>query len=95
MSKNLYIFLSLLCAVSVFLMSSVFQSMAHWGEGTIWYWVGVTITCLIWLLGIIFLVVAKKSRAKSKSIMGIVSFIILICGFFWTVFIIMAGLSGM
>ncbi|MBR7796073.1 hypothetical protein GT022_08430 [Agaribacter marinus] len=101
MRKKLYVSLSVLCAVSVFIMSSVFQSMAHWGKGLTWYWVGVTFTCFIWLLGIIFLVIAtRKSNVKEKSIfglsiMGIVSFIMLICGFCWVAFVIMAGLSGM
>ncbi len=105
MKKQIYVFLSLLCAVAVFIMSSVFQSMATWGEGFAWYWIGVIFTYFIWLLGIIFLVIARKINITSKSyaegkllfglpVMGIVSFIILICGVLWTTFIIIAGLSG-
>lgn len=100
-SKQIYVLLSLLCAIVVFLMSSGFQSMAHWGEGLTWYWVGVAFTYFIWLLGIIFLITAaRKSNVKGTlifglPIMGIASFVILILGFCWTSFIIMAGLSGM
>jgi hypothetical protein len=102
MKKQTNVFLSFLCALGVFIMSSVFQSMANWGEGLTWYWVGVTFTYFIWLLGITFLIMAiiKKENIKGKllfnlPIMGIVSFIILIFGFCWVTFVIMAGLSGM
>jgi multisubunit Na+/H+ antiporter MnhG subunit len=100
MKKRIYVFLSLLCAVGVFIMSSVFQNMVNWGEGLTWYWIGVTFTYFIWLLGIILLVITRKSNWEGKLLFGlpvlwITSFIILIFGFFWTTFIIMAGLSGM
>ena len=100
-SQRFYVLVSLLCAVSMFVMSNVFQSMAYWGEGLTWYWVGVSFTYLIWLIGIVLLVLARtrKTTAKGKlivglPIMGIATFILLICGCLWTTFVIIAGLSG-
>lgn len=100
-SKQLYVFLSVICAVGVFLMSDAFQRMAYWGEDFTWYWIGVGVTYFIWLMGIIFLAIAitRKSNTKGKlifgiSILGVGSFIVLICGFLWTTFVIIAGLSG-
>lgn len=82
-------------------MSSAFQSMAYWDEGFTWYWIGVAFTYFLWLMGIVFLVVAitRKANMKGKlilslSILGISSFFLLIIGFCWTTFIIIAGLSG-
>jgi hypothetical protein len=101
-TKQFFVFLSLLCAIGVFLMSSAFQSMAYLGNDLTWYWVGVTITYFFGLMGIVFLVVAitRKAKVKGKlifglSILGIAIFIILICGFLWTTFVIIAGMSGM
>jgi len=52
-------------------------------------------------MGIVFLVIAitRKANVKGKltfglSILGIASFILLIFGFLWTTFVIIAGLSG-
>ncbi|SHG56516.1 hypothetical protein [Ornithinibacillus halophilus] len=101
-SKQFYVILSLVCAVAMLLMSTTFQSMAYWGEGLTWFWVGVSCTYLLWLMGIVFLAVAitKRTDLNPKlsigvSIMGIVSFILLLCGFGWTTFIIIFGLSGL
>lgn len=100
-SKQFYVILSLVCAITMFLMSSAFQNMAYWGKGLTWYWIGVSFTYLLWLMGIIFLVIAitRESNKNGKllfslSIVGIGSFIILILGFCWTTFVIIAGLSG-
>ncbi|GGB41930.1 hypothetical protein GCM10011409_19350 [Lentibacillus populi] len=100
-TKQFFVFLSLLCAIGVFLMSSAFQSMAYWGNDLTWYWVGVAFTYFIWLMGIVFLVIAitRKVNVKGKlifglSMLGIATFIILICGFLWTTFVIIAGMSG-
>lgn len=93
--------LSLLCAIGVFLMSNVFQSMAYWGNDFTWYWAGVIFTYFLGLMGIVFLVFAIKRKARGNResrfgllMFGIVTSIILICGFLWTTFIIIAGMSG-
>lgn len=99
--KEFLVFLSLLCAIGVFLMSSAFQSMAYWGNDFTWYWAGVVFTYFLGLMGIVFLVFAikRKTRVNGESrsglsMFGIMTSIILICGFLWTTFIIIAGMSG-
>jgi len=100
-TKQFFVFLSLLCAIGVFLMSGPFQSMAYWGNDLTWYWVGVAFTYFLWLMGIVFLVVAITRKANLKgrlifglSMLGIATFFLLICGFLWTTFVIIAGMSG-
>ncbi|MCF3943720.1 hypothetical protein [Oceanobacillus alkalisoli] len=97
--NEFFVFLSLLCAIGVFLMSDPFQRMAYWGDDFVWYWVGVAFTYFLWLMGVVFLVVAitrgKKVKRKlifGLSMLGII--ILLICGFLWTTFVIIAGISG-
>lgn len=99
--KEFVIFLSLLCAIGVFLMSSAFQSMAYWGNYFTWYWAGVVFTYILGLMGIIFLVfsIKRKKRENGESRLGlsmfeIITSMILICGLLWTTFIIVAGMSG-
>ncbi|TQS70635.1 hypothetical protein DX933_17910 [Ornithinibacillus gellani] len=101
-TKKFYTFLSLLCAIGVFLMSGPFQSMAYWGSDMTWYWVGVSFTYFLWLMGIVFLVLAitKKEHMKGKLTFGltiaqVTTVILLISGFLWTTFVIIAGMSGM
>lgn len=100
-TKQFLVYLSLLCAIGVFLMSSAFQSMAYWGNDLTWYWIGAVSTYFLWLIGIVFLGIAmtRKTKVKGKlkgglQIVGIVTFIILIFGFLWTTFVIIAGMSG-
>lgn len=100
-TKLFFVFLSLLCAIGVFLMIGPFQSMAYWGNGLTWYWIGAAFTFFIWLMGIVFLVLAmtRKEKVRGKlifglPILGVASFVILICGFLWTTFVIIAGMSG-
>jgi len=99
-TKQFFVFLSLLCAISVFLMTGLFQSMAYWGSDFTWYWIGVAFTYFLWLMGIVFLVVAitRKAKVKGKlifglSILGIATFILLVFGFIWTTFVIIAGMG--
>ena len=100
--KEFLTFLSLLCAIGVFLMSSAFQSMAYWGNDSTWYWVGVVFTYFLELMGIVFLILAIKKQTKVNgelksglSTFGIMTSIaLLIGGFLWTTFIIIAGMSG-
>lgn len=70
-SKQFHLFLalilSIICAVGVFFMSNVFQGIAYWGEGLTWYWIGVSITYSIWLLGVIFLANALR---KGEAVFG-------------------------
>jgi len=101
-TKQSFVLLALLCAIGVFLMSGPFQSMAYWGNDFTWYWIGVSFTYFLWLMGIVFLVVAitRKAKVKGKlifglSMLGIATLILLICGFLWTTFVIIAGMSGM
>lgn len=100
-TKQFYVLLSLLCAIGVFLMSSIFQDMAYWGSGLTWFWIGVSFTYLLWLMGIVFFTVAvtRKTKIKGKllvdlSIIRITTLILLIFGFLWTTFVIIAGMSG-
>lgn len=100
-TKQFFAFLSLFCAIGVFLMIGPFQSMAYWENGLTWYWVGVAFTYFLWLLGIVFLVVAatRKANVKEKLVLGlpmlgIATLILLICGFLWTTFVMIAGMSG-
>jgi len=100
--SQIHVCLSLLCAIGVFGMSSAFQDMAYWGEGLTWYWVGVALTYLIGVLGIVFLVIAsiRNTAVKGKpifrlSVIGTASFMMLLCGFCWTTFVIIARQSGM
>ncbi len=53
-------------------------------------------------MGIVFLLVAitRKVKVKGKlifglSMLGIATLILLICGFLWATFVIIAGMSGM
>src|SRR5690625_7102574 len=98
-TKQFFVLLSLLCAIGVFLMSRPFQSMAYWGNDLTWYWVGVAFTYFLWLMGMVFLVVAitRKASVKGKLVFGlsmlvIATLILLVCGFLWTTFVIIAGM---
>lgn len=101
-TKPFFVLLSLLCAMGVFLMSGPFQSMAYWGNDLTWFWVGIAFTYFLWLMGIVFLVVAitREEKVKGKlkfglPLFGIATFILLIFGFLWTTFVIIAGMSGL
>lgn len=88
-----YLTLSFLSAISVYLLSPVFQRMAYWGEGMLWYWVGVAFTYLVGFLGLILLTMAIKKN-KLNLMYGIayaVSGFLLITGFLWITFIIIMG----
>ena len=94
---------SLLCAVGVFYLSIKFQEMAYWGNGLTWFWVGVTITYLTGILGVTFIILSLKIRDDSKNrfysysinLLRTLSILALGLGFFWTTFLIIAGMSGM
>ena len=99
--REFLVFLSLFCSAGVFLMSSAFQSMAYWGNDFTWYWAGVVFTYFLGLMGIVFFffLIKRKKRVNGESRFGlsmfeIITSIILICGFLWTTFIIIAGMSG-
>ncbi len=99
--KEFLTFVSLLCAIGVFGMSSAFQSMAYWGNDCTWYWIGVVLTYFLGWVGIVFLVFASKRKTKingesksSLSMFGIITSLVLISSFLWTTFIIIAGMSG-
>ncbi|MDT2814282.1 hypothetical protein [Vagococcus carniphilus] len=83
---RIFILLSFLCVVGVFLMSGAFQSMAYWGNSMVWYWVGAVITYLIWLIGIILLVLAVTKKNGSYNLSTIVSNVIFLVLF--TLFIV-------
>lgn len=59
--------MSLVCAIGVFYLSIKFQQMAYWGNGLTWFWVGVTFTYLIGLLGIVFFALSFKKVKVSKN----------------------------
>lgn len=89
---------SLLCAVGVFYLSIKFQKMAYWGDGLTWYWIGVTITYLVGLLGVMFIILSLKKRdcntkgifSYSINLLRTLSILALGLGFLWTTFIIIA-----
>lgn len=85
--------LSLICAVGMFPMTSVFQSMAYWGDDFTFYWLGVGITYSFFLLGLVLLIVSHL-RTYRMTFLSLATFKLLICGFLWTTFIILAGMSG-
>ncbi|MEK4531976.1 hypothetical protein [Solibacillus sp. FSL K6-1554] len=99
----LYTLFSLLCAVGLFYLSIKFGEMAYWGNGLTWYWVGVTITYLTGILGVIFIILSLKIRDDSKNgfysysinLLRTLSILALGLGFLWTTFLIIAGMSGM
>ena len=91
-TRRIYLLMSYVCGLVVFQMSSIFQRMAYWGNTLVWYWVGISLTYLIWLVGVIFLVVSFK-QGKNIKILGFISGVILVLGFLWATFIIIAGLS--
>ncbi|MEK4130084.1 hypothetical protein NYE67_10405 [Solibacillus sp. FSL W8-0474] len=98
----LYTFMSLVCAIGVFYLSIKFQEMAYWGNGLTWYWVGVTFTYLIGVLGCVFFALSFKKREGDQKYFSsllislrISSILALGIGFLWTTFIIIAGMSGM
>ncbi len=101
MRKQLiYALLSLICAAGVFYLSYLFQEMAYWGRGLTWYWVGVVFTYLIGLLGVMFIILSLKVRKGEKEttlpiLLSTFSAVMLVCGFLWTTFVIIAGMSGM
>lgn len=90
-----YLPLSLLSAVSVYLFSMLFQRMAYWGQGLLWFWVGVLITYLVWFLGMVFLIMAiRKIQINTVYMIGyVISGFLLITGFMWVSFIIIMGLG--
>ncbi|MCC5894137.1 MAG: hypothetical protein JJU16_01615 [Alkalibacterium sp.] len=90
-----YLPLSLLSAVSVYLFSMIFQEMAYWGQGLLWFWVGVLITYLVWFLGLVFLIMAiRKIKMNTVYLIGYaISGCLLMTGFMWVSFIIIMGLG--
>ena len=76
--------------------------MAYWGNGLTWYWVGVTLTYLIGLLGVMFFALSFKKREGNQKVFASLlislrtsSILALGIGFLWTTFVIIAGMSGM
>ena len=94
--------MSLVCAIGVFYLSIKFQKMAYWGNGLTWFWVGVTCTYLIGLLGIVFFALSFKKREGDQKYfpsllisLRTLAILALGIGFLWTTFVIIAGMSGM
>lgn len=94
-----YIVLSFVCAVGIFPMSILFQEMAYLGNGLTWYWIGVALTYCIFLIGVTFLILIfmKKSEPYNLLVLSLsfVTGMLLVIGFLWTTFIIIAGMSGL
>jgi len=65
-AKRILQALSLICAVSIFPMTSVFQSMAYWGEGLTFYWLGVGLTYLLFLLGLALFIVSDLRQGNKR-----------------------------
>ncbi|HEY4579095.1 MAG TPA: hypothetical protein VIG63_04475 [Savagea sp.] len=90
---------SFLCVLGVFFITNAFQSMAYWENGNTWYWIGVSVTYGLGVLGFILLSCAIKDKPRRHK-KGKTSFFVpviamgLVIGFIWTTFIIIAGLSG-
>lgn len=76
--KHLDMILALICSISIFPMTSLYQHMAYWGNGLLWFWVGVSITYVTWLVGIAFLFSAiRKKQTKRKALLKISLFLYL------------------
>lgn len=90
--------LALFCAISIFPMSNLFQLMAYWGNGLMWFWIGVGLTYIIFLIGSSLLIVIFTNKRNRKNLaidcFGFVTGMLLILGFLWSTFIIIAGMSG-
>lgn len=93
LNQKYYILVSFVSAVSVYLLSMAFQSMAYWGNTVMWYWVGVVITYIVWSIGIIFLIMSFRNNKFNLiySISYLVAGLLLITGFIWVSFIIVMG----
>lgn len=91
--EKYYLVMSLLSAVSVYLLSSAFQIMAYWGNGLFFYWIGATLTYLVWLAGTLFLIMAIRNNKMNYiyAIGYVVSGLLLTIGFMWVTFIISMG----
>lgn len=91
------IVLPLICAIGIFPMSMLFQTMAYWGNNLTWYWLGVILTYSLFFMGVAFLAVifTKKNKPYNLLVLSLFSMVLLILGFLWTTFIIIAGMSGM
>ncbi|GAA0359301.1 hypothetical protein GCM10008932_09890 [Alkalibacterium iburiense] len=88
-----YLVISLLSAVSVYLLSIAFQIMAYWGNGLFFYWIGAALTYLVWLAGTSFLIMAIRNNKMNfiYAIGYVVSGLLLTIGFMWVTFIISMG----
>lgn len=93
-----FFFLSFICSISVFCLSILFQKMAYWGSGLLWYWIGIGLTYTVWLVGIILWIkgFTNKNGSYSFLIVSLITLImiLLILSFLWTTFVIVFGLSG-
>lgn len=96
--KIAFFFLSLICSISVFYLSILFQKMAYWGNGLFWFWIGVGFTYTVWLVGLILWIKVFTYKDSSYSFLvvslAILTIILLIVSFLWTTFVIIFGLSG-
>ena len=63
----LYTMFGFACAAGVFYMSILFQKMAYWSEGMIWYWVGVALTYAIGIAGTVLILQSLKIEDSGRN----------------------------
>ncbi|PIC99428.1 MULTISPECIES: hypothetical protein [unclassified Sporosarcina] len=98
-----FIMLAFICAAGVFFLSGLFQSMAYWGNGLTWYWIGVVLTFITGMVGTAFILQSLKVDAPVEKnwltilLISLRALAVLAIGlgFLWTTFVVVAGMSGM
>lgn len=75
-------------------MDSMAFDMAYWKLPHA-FWIGKGLTYLLGLIAIIFLVIVVGKRNKEVHIDTFLAGFIIFCGFVWTLFTAIAGISGM
>ncbi len=82
---NAAIFASLGCLFAI-----VFQSMAYWGPGMRWFWVGVILAYSSMFLSVLFAVM-NRTMAKLNDLdifIRVLSVIVVIFSGLWTTFVV-------
>ena len=98
-----FIMLAFICAAGVFFLSGLFQSMAYWGNGLTWYWIGVVLTFITGMVGTALILQSLKVDAPVEKnwltilLISLRALAVLAIGlgFLWTTFVVVAGMSGM
>lgn len=98
MKKIWFTVFAFVCAAVMFLLTNVFQKMANWSGGPVWYWVGVVATYALGAVGTVFILITLKipepeeKNWLSVSLLSLraVAILAIGLGFLWTTFIVAA-----